>query len=184
MCLNFSMEDIQQNKDLFFANETKLLQDMYITRLVSPHQAERRRVVEKKKQRNLSLNYHLCLERKAVCICQKIFASVLGVSKFRVLNLCEKYIMKGKSLKEKRGGDRKKLRYGSKRKSVQKFIEGLEACESHHGREKPKRIYLASTLSIAKLWKIYNANKNENLQVKYRFFMTYLPPNITLDFHH
>lgn len=173
MCLKFSMEDIHRNEDLLFANDTKISQDMFLSRLVSPSQAERQRVVDKeqrKKQRNLSVYYHLFLERKAVPVCQKMFVGVLGVSKFRILNLCEKFIMNGKSPKEKRGGDRKKVRYGSKRKSVKKFIEALEACESHYGRDKSKRVYLASNLNISKLWKMYNTKANENLKVQYKFF--------------
>jgi hypothetical protein len=56
-----------------------------------------------------------------------------------------------------RGGDQVSHKLHKSKSEVRTFLKELRGQESHYGRNKSKRIYLNSNLSIAKLYKIYKS---------------------------
>lgn len=78
--------------------------------------------------------------------------------------------MKGKGIKEQRGGDRKSRKTALKLKSMINFLSSLKGKESHQGRAKSKRIYMSSEYNIKTLWKLYNNQQDDSLQVNYKYF--------------
>lgn len=62
---------------------------------------------------------------------------------------------RGEVPKENRGGDQISHRLATSRNEVREFLKNLRGQESHYGRNKSRRIYLNSNLSIASLYKHY-----------------------------
>ena len=78
--------------------------------------------------------------------------------------------MSGVSPKENRGGDRRSKKYGPVKQSVKSYIQNLKCVESHYTRAKSTRLYMSSEYNVRKLWRAYNADVQNNLQVKYSYF--------------
>lgn len=79
-----------------------------------------------------------------------MFIAVFSVNEKR-LNIINRTTVRGNIPKEKRGGDRKSYKSIDKKESLRNFIKCLPARESHHNRQKSKRIYLSSDLNCKKL---------------------------------
>lgn len=82
----------------------------------------------------------------------------------------KEYYETGKLLQEKRGGDRVSQKNIHKKEAVMKFINSVPCTEPHYCRGNTTRYYLASELSINKLWKMYNSQAADDLKVKKCYF--------------
>ncbi|CAG9793056.1 unnamed protein product [Diatraea saccharalis] len=71
-----------------------------------------------------------------------------------------------KLVTEKRGGDHVSMKSAHKKEAVMKFINSIPCQEPHYCRGHTKRYYLASELSINKLWKQYNLQATPDFKVK------------------
>ena len=65
-----------------------------------------------------------------VQVCGAAFLQVLGISKFRVQNICKKHHETGQTARENRGGDTKSQKYLGRKTAVRKFIQSLN-CASN-----------------------------------------------------
>lgn len=101
----------------------------------------------------------------------------------RRLHTISKTVFHGGVPKEKRGGNRKERKFASKKESVIKFIKKLHVVESHHSREKSKRVYLPCHLNMNKLVKMYNGSVDTELKVKYKFFRNIFLNNFNIGFN-
>jgi hypothetical protein len=89
-------------------------------------------------------------------VCQGFFLSITNLSKSRVIRV-SKILKHGGIPRENRGGDQVSHKLHKSKSEVRTFLKELRGQESHYGRNKSKRIYLNSNLSIAKLYKIYKS---------------------------
>lgn len=104
-------------------------------------------------------------------VCQKTFLDALLIKKDRVKGIMNRFYKSGGSHpQENRGGDRKTEKYEARRLSVQWFLEKFKCQESHYCRSKSERMYLPAELNIRKLWRMYNAERDNDLKVKQGFF--------------
>nr|CAI5834638.1 unnamed protein product [Callosobruchus analis] len=74
-----------------------------------------------------------------------------------------KVLRTGEVPKETRGGDQTSHKLNNSKHEVREFLKNLRGQESHYGRNKSKRIYLNSNLSVSKLYKQYLATQNEEI---------------------
>lgn len=74
---------------------------------------------------------------------------VLSITKRRLEYLLKR-IFNGGIPTERRDGDHRSQKCIAKKESIKKFINSFPATESHYNRSKSKRIYLDSSLNIAK----------------------------------
>ncbi|KAJ8893388.1 hypothetical protein PR048_005979, partial [Dryococelus australis] len=109
---------------------------------------------QKKESKNLGL----------MQVCGKSFLSILGVSKFRVQNICKQHLKTGRSPSEKCGGDTRLRKYLGKRHQVHKYIKSIKCVESHYTCEQSVIKYLRDA---------YNNGINGQNQVKYNFLLGY-----------
>lgn len=109
----------------------------------------------------------------------QFFQKLFNVSQTRI-NSIAKGVFSGEGVHERRGGNHKAHLYAQKKQAVIEFISKLKGSVSHYNRLKSKRIYLPSTLSINKLFKIYNSQANENLKVKKLSLPQYFVQNLIL----
>lgn len=105
-------------------------------------------------------------------VCQSFFLSVTQLSKSRVLKVAST-LKRGGVPQETRGGDQVSHKLQSSKEEVRTFLKQLRGQESHYGRNKSKRIYLNSNLSISKLYKAYKT-LNQDVQI----------PKVTLSTFH
>lgn len=103
-------------------------------------------------------------------VCQKMFISILCVSKTKVQRICKNHFKTGRPPTDKRGGDTRSMKFTAKKAAVKQFIESLVPLESHYCRDRSTRQYLASDLTTKKLWRMYNGMNDIHLHVKYDYF--------------
>ena len=65
---------------------------------------------------------------------------------------------------------------------VKQFIDNFKAQEIHYNRNKSKRLYLHSSLTIRKMWKMYNSRADAEFQVKYCYFHKVFSTQFNLGF--
>lgn len=147
---------ILSNRKQFYASTNKIKQDLFLSRLSSPYEPERRNKIPLKgtKSRTLSYTYQLfAKKKKAVPVCKRLFMTAFNVSEKRLRNL-NKTLFKGSVPVEKRGGDHCSHKSVEKKTKLREFINNLPAKESHYNRNKSKMIYLSSDLNAKKALKI------------------------------
>lgn len=111
-------------------------------------------------------------QRCTIPICQQAFLRILHVTKHRVQTIMAHFFKTGTLLPENRGGNHKQHKFGEKLIAVKTFINSFNCEEAHYCRGKSKRFYLPAELSINKMFKMYNAQANENVKVKRGYFRT------------
>lgn len=188
-CSTLSMQDIRRFHQNFYATSDKITQDHYILRYVINNVPKRSRPrTQHGSRKTVTVTYYMprlsqASGRVLVHVCQKAFLDTLGVSKFRVQRLCKEQLRKGTSPKENRGGDRRTKHYTARRQNVRAFIESFQPLESHYCRERSKKQYLPSELSIKSLWRMYNNTTDDCLlRVKYDFFRTIFDNDYNISF--
>lgn len=164
----------------------KLAQDGIISSLIQAEEVKRRRPREKANKKVVknhlySVKYFICADSKRVPVCKKFFLEVTKIGRTRLQNIAKNQFH-GAVMRENRGGDRTSHLSREKRNSVKQFIGKLRGTESHYGRNKSKRIYLMTGLSIKKIHKIYNENTTDELKVKHSMFRRIFVNNFNIGF--
>lgn len=161
----------------FYKLNDKIDQDNFILKHCRLSKCCRTRLQDQSRgPKNLSAEYYLTIRNphKQVRVCKSAFIQILQVGKDRVTGIIQRSYKDGGSVaKESRGGNRKKLLYADRQRSVNQFVESIEAVEPHYCRAKSSlRLYLPPELNIKKLWKIYEQQVagTHHLQVKQSFF--------------
>lgn len=169
-CATVKKRHVQTLRQKFYADPIKANQDIRLCHMLSVAPIARRRSagVNVVPLKNLSVSYFIKCDNKATRVCQKFFVAALSVSKQRV-NTVAKVIRAGEVPKENRGGDRKSQKSEGKKECVRNFLKRLKGRESHYNRKKSKRIYLSASLSVAKLWRLFNKECPQN-RVSYFMF--------------
>ncbi|XP_045456339.1 uncharacterized protein LOC123666184 [Melitaea cinxia] len=176
-CCLISMNYLIYAKQKIYDAHTKIEQDRRLSYMLRVSGTKRSRPVAKPKTKSrnakkFSVKYYIPVKQgKMMPVCAKFFQKLFNVSQTRI-NSIAKGVFSGEGVHERRGGNHKAHLYAQKKQAVIEFISKLEGSISHYNRLKSKRIYLPSTLSINKLYKIYNSQANENLKVKKTFFAT------------
>lgn len=96
--------------------------------------------------------------------------------------MSKKNLKEGLMPEEKRGGDRKshQLNIG-KKTAIIEFIKKFKCSGPHYSRGSSARRYLATELSINKLFTFYNDQAEEQLKVKRSYFRTVFNTNFDWD---
>lgn len=183
-CNDVPMQDIRRFHEVFYSNKDKISQDNFILKYTVQVNPKRRRPSEKAgSQKGLTITYYIKSRSLGlVQVCGKTFLEVLGISKFRVQNICKRHHITGQAPKENRGGDTKSRKYKERRKEVTQFIQSLKCVESHYTRSQSIREYFPSDCSARKLWKLYNHQAEAHNQVKYHFFWDIFMTDFNISF--
>ncbi|XP_045504864.1 uncharacterized protein LOC123701432 [Colias croceus] len=171
-CSSVTLRNVIKNRKLFFAQNSKVKQDVYLTRLMTSYEPQRRRggLGIGLKNRKMSCSYHLLSKNnKMVTVCKEFFKVTFSVTNKR-LQTINTSTYKGDLPQENRGGDRRSTKSEEKKQSLRNFLKALPAKESHYNRLKSKRIYLSSELNGAKLLRYYNSSVPANLRVSRSMF--------------
>lgn len=172
-CHRIQPQDIRRFHQSFYANEGKVAQDAFLLKYTSQNKPQRTsRAKVPGSSRKMCVNSYFVKTREGCKqVCAKTFLTILGISRYRVQNLCRKHLATGASPRECRGGDRRSDKYEAKRQLVMKFIMSLRPVESHYMRDKSKRQYLPCGLNIKTLWRTYNNHTDDvAFKVTYQFF--------------
>ena len=169
-CNEVTLSDLMKNRNKLYSAHGKTHQDSALLHFISACDPQRERPRDGRKRKTLSVKYFLrTTAHGMVGVCKEFFCFGMGVSKARVLRIA-KVVNSGEIPKEKRGGDKISKKFAAKREAVKNFIRHLRGQESHYGRNKSKRIYLAADLNISKLHKLYQNSSENCLKVKFPFF--------------
>lgn len=97
--------------------------------------------------------------------------------------MCKQFFEQGTTPVDKRGGDTRSNAFANKREAVRAFITSIQPVEKHYCRSKNvHRFYLSSDLSIAKLCRMYNEQRENDMKVKYEFFRTVFERDFNIGF--
>lgn len=162
-CNTLDKQDIQEFYDGFYRTPTKVHQDSVILMYARAEKCKQPR--KSYKGVRGSLSYFVPTKEGQKQVCANAFCNILQINVQRVQRLVRKQQLLGIMPKDMRGGDRKSTMFDEKKRAVEKFIRSLRGTEAHYRRETTKKIYMPSTLSVAKLWRMYNATCQENERV-------------------
>ncbi|CAG4977869.1 unnamed protein product [Parnassius apollo] len=174
-CKQISQQDVVRNRKNFYSTSKKVHQDVYLCRLISAFEPQRRgkgtpRPSGKTKLRKLSTSFFLYGKKKIMKrVCKSFFMAVFSIKRQR-LSTIMKCVMDGKVPKEERGGDRRSAKSHEKKEHLRNFLRNLPCSESHYNRAKSKRVYLDAALNMKKLRMFYNNSVPNDLKVKRTMF--------------
>lgn len=166
------MKDLKTFHSAFYSNCNKISQDAFIVKFCNVSTIKRIRNPDANRKRDMAISYSIRKENKSIIpVCKNAFLQALGLSKHRVEGVMKRFLNSGEAPKETRGGDHTSNSYFNKKQSVIGFIKNIVVIEKHYCRGRSARQYIASDLSICKLWKLYNASvDNFTLRVKESYF--------------
>lgn len=169
------MQDVRRFHFNFFSTKNKLLQDAFILKYTRVGKPQRQRSRKGGAKKSVHIKYFIPSYRTTSGtnlkqVCQKMFMSILCVSKTKIQRICKNHFTTGLPPTDKRGGDTRSTKFTAKKKAVKQFIESLVPLESHYCRDKSTRQYLSSNLTTKKLWRMYNNIDDPLLRVKYDYF--------------
>ncbi|CAG5047638.1 unnamed protein product [Parnassius apollo] len=174
-CKQISQQDVVRNRKNFYSTSKKVHQDVYLCRLISAFEPQRRgkgtpRPSGKTKLRKLSTSFFLYGKKKIMKrVCKSFFMAVFSIKRQR-LSTIMKCVMDGKVPKEERGGDRRSAKSHEKKEHLRNFLRNLPCSESHYNRAKSKRVYLDAALNMKILRMFYNNSVPNDLKVKRTMF--------------
>lgn len=119
--------------------------------------------------------------KEVFVVCKTFFENLFEVSSRRILSIARS-ISKGENVFDKRGGDRRSRGMENKLTKVKNFIGKFKGQESHYNRSKSRRLYLHSSLTIRKMWKIYIKEVETEFQVNYGYFHKVFSTHFNLGF--
>lgn len=109
--------------------------------------------------------------KEMVPVCYNTFLKALHVSRFRVNRISQKYYSSGEMPRERRGGDTTGNKFLAKKENVMRFLNKLKCSEPHYCANTTGRKYLPAELSVAKLWRMYTTEtEDESLKVTQHYF--------------
>lgn len=172
-CKLLSNLDIKAFADGFYKSKNKTSQDAYILTYCdfsTPNRTDRH--PRNGPRKNISIDYRIRKrDGKLAKVCQKAFCGFLNIGRDRVQRVCKRHLETGGPPVERRGGDRKSVKFLAKTNSVISFIKKFKTLEVHYCRSRTKRQYLPSELSINKMYAMYCEQVTDNdLQVKQSYF--------------
>jgi hypothetical protein len=180
------MNDIETFFGLFHTYEDKISQDNFILKFAKVLPISRvRSKNENKRKREASIKYSIwrCIDGVKIPVCRETFIGILQISRSRVQGVMRRHRITGSVAVENRGGDHRSLQYADRKQAVITFVEQFKPVERHYCREKAITIlYLPSSLSINKMWRIYMENAEESLKVKRSYFRTICNRNFNIEF--
>ena len=177
-CQELTGEDLQDFNNKFYAEAKKQYQDDFIMKYISVKRKtgtrKRREVLQNKRRNRIDCETTFYIRRTnktIVRVCRYLFLKALGgIGRRRVEGIAKHLYAHGKSRPEKRGGDKRSVKYGGRRDAVKTFIRNLKGRESHYGRGQSKKIYLpADLMSLKNVWRMYE-RQNPEFSVKYDYF--------------
>lgn len=184
-CSLLRMEDLKRFHAAFYAVRSKVAQDMFLLKYCSADAPERHRP-ENGQRGKKTITFSYFIENTAgnkVEVCRDTFLNVLEITKHRVQGVYKRFKADGSLVPvETRGGYRKAAMYEHKIESIKSFIKKFKGCESHYSRAKTARIYLHSTLNIAKMWRMYQESVSDELKVKESLFRKIFVTNFNISF--
>lgn len=171
-CSSLTMVDIKNFHKLYYSSNDKLKQDNFILNYCNVKKVDRHRPsTGSRPSKTLSISYKIRTSSRNVPVCRETFLGVLGISKNRVQTVTKHYLLTGDVPKENRGGDRVKNKNDGKKNAVVAYISGYKSVESHYCRSKTTmRVYLPCELSIKAMWRAYNSDCVQQLNVNYSYF--------------
>ena len=187
-CTHISPDD----RNIIFSHYWKLKgieqKRMFLSKLVKKVPIQRRRkrmnVDGPRRNRTLSLKYHLLKRDEVVEVCQNFFLNTLDISRRQIRTVLEKVTEAGTLEPDQRGhGTRQKID-NAKMEEVVEHICQFKTVESHYVRKDTKFQYLPSTLSIKtmhRMYKIWCDESNSN-PVIYDTYRTIVNEKFNLKF--
>lgn len=107
----------------------------------------------------------------------------MSVGKTRIANIANHKWTHDNPRQEKRGGKREAQQYAELKDKIREHIKRFRCVASHYGRNKtPHRRYLASTLSIKRMWEIFKEEYNGDLNVTYWLYVCIFMNEFNLGF--
>lgn len=90
-CSELLMQDVRRFHQAFYASWSKIVQDQFILKHTSQQTPQRRGSSQNRRSGNgVAIPYFIHTKNKRmVQVCSKAFTSILGVSTFRVHNICK-----------------------------------------------------------------------------------------------
>lgn len=148
------MQDVRRFHYNFFSTKKKLIQDSFILKYTKMGLPKRQRSRKGGPKKDIQIKYYMPSYRQASRsttlkqVCQKMFTSILCVSKTKVQRICKNHFKTGRPPTDKRGGDTRSMKFTAKKAAVKQFIESLVPLESHYCRDRSTRQYLQATLLL------------------------------------
>lgn len=177
LCNYLEKQTILDFYNSFYRNRKKVDQDRYALNYIRDATTHKK---GKSPVRN-SLKYFIPTPSGDEQICAAAFSEILRTNVQRFQRLFRKFKALQQFPEEKRGGYRKSAIFDELKQTVVEFISRLPGCEAHYGRQKSKRVYLASTLNVKKLWKLYQS-QTEDQKVTYGYFLSTFNQSFNLSF--
>lgn len=173
-CTSLTKNDIIKFHNAFFKTPNKIQHDNFILQYTKISPIQRRRLkTGTGNKKNFSVVYYARRRTSMIPVCRKTFLTILGLKKGRVNGVVLRNTKNdGASATENRRGNRKEKAFAGQRKSIKDFIKKLVPLEVHYCRSKIKsRQYLASNLSINKLYRMYISQaRDQFICVKASYF--------------
>lgn len=171
------MDDVRRIHQQYYQHPDLQSKYNYILQHVKVNTPKRKIIPEgMERKRNVSTQFSLPKKGGGITVnvrvCRAAFLTILQEKRDRVNRLCQKFLETSITPKETRGGDRRTLKYQSKRNAIVEFIKTFRPLQSHYVRGKNlKRQYLPSDLNIKKMWSMYTENhQNDDVFVEYEYF--------------
>lgn len=173
-CTSLTKKDIIKFHNAFYSTYNKIDQDNFILQHSKVSSIQRRRLKSGTgNKKNISIVYYVRRRNCKIPVCRSTFLSILGLKKGRVNGVVMRnFKSNGATACENRGGNRKEKKFAGIKISIKNFIKKLVPLEIHYCRGKIKcRQYLATNLSIAKLYKMYISETEDQFKsVKQSYF--------------
>jgi hypothetical protein len=153
-----------------YSNKTAESQNQFLARHIIPYSPNTRRP-RKDTPRNRTQNQYFMHKKDGgtILLCATAFQNITSVKRKRLNNISLHLLEHGESPTERRGGARLVEKRSEIRQSIIGHIKSFPVQQSHYSRHRSCRQYLASHLSVAKMYKLWLEKRvQENLAtVKY-----------------
>ena len=183
-CRSLKYSDMKHFHDCFYSIPKRSYRDSFITKHCSIMKPKRKRP-SKGNWKGKAATIVYSIRRKdgsKISVCRGTFLNCLKIKKDSILNVMKHYLTTGVICGKTRAGDRRSGTKKGKRQGVIQFIQKFHGRESHYSRNKNKRQYLSSELSIQKMSKMYNLEALNELKVSISFFRNIFVTNFNLSF--
>lgn len=163
------MEDIRSFHYRFYKIPDKITQDNFILKYTKVSHIKRVRNEHSNRPRTLAPSYSVQKGTSTIPVCKDAFLDILNLKRYRVEGVLSRFFKNQLMPAENRGGDHRSTKLFDIRENIIKFIKSFTVIEKHYCRGKSERQYIASDLSIVKMWKIYSKTFPDK-QCKLSFF--------------
>lgn len=130
----------------------------------------RKRDQDSNKSKEKSLLYYFTVNMERLRVCKVMFLNTLSISNTVVINMLKKVEPGGLVQQDRRGKQTSSNKTPDETiESVKKHISSFPQYESHYSREKSKRKYMGTELTIEKMYELYTDDCNKkNIDPKLR----------------